>query len=95
MTTTTYAPCKWCSGPVRKTRYSSVMDKWVGGTKMCDRCWELDRRISANLELAKRILVHYEDVESMKEDERPDGICGPLEEGYCQVCGVHECLDHN
>lgn len=39
-------PCKWCGTPTPSL-----------GTKMCDRCWELDRRISADPVLAARILV--------------------------------------
>lgn len=27
-------------------------------------------------------------------NDRPDGVEGPLEEGYCQRCGVYECLEH-
>lgn len=28
------------------------------------------------------------------EEQRPDGIVGPLEEEFCQVCGVSGCEDH-
>lgn len=30
------------------------------GTKLCDQCWELDRRIRENQILARRILVKIE-----------------------------------
>jgi hypothetical protein len=42
--------CKWCNDPIQ---FHYV------GTRMCDRCWELDRRISRDLPLAARILAHY------------------------------------
>lgn len=42
-------PCKWCCTPTAMT-----------GTKMCDGCWELERRISANPELARRILAAHD-----------------------------------
>ena len=31
-------------------------DTTMLGTKLCDRCWELETRIQADLELAERIL---------------------------------------
>jgi len=42
-------PCKWCGEPTRML-----------GTKMCDRCWELDSRIRNDKALARKILKHYE-----------------------------------
>ena len=39
-------PCKWCSAPTAMT-----------GTNMCDGCWELERRIERNPDLARRILA--------------------------------------
>ena len=39
-------PCKWCGTPTAML-----------GTEMCDGCWELDRRIGVNPELARRILA--------------------------------------
>jgi hypothetical protein len=30
------------------------------GTKRCDRCWELEKRIHANPELARKILADME-----------------------------------
>lgn len=41
-------PCKWCEQHTSMT-----------ATKMCDRCWELDHRISGDLQLAAIILKHY------------------------------------
>ncbi len=38
-------PCRYCETP---TPYS--------GTGMCDRCWELEHRISTDPEIAARIL---------------------------------------
>lgn len=38
-------PCKWCSTPTAML-----------GTRMCDGCWELERRISRDPELSRRIL---------------------------------------
>ena len=32
------------------------------GTKLCDRCWELERRITADLELARRIFAEHDQV---------------------------------
>lgn len=37
--------CKWCGTPTLML-----------GTKMCDRCWELQTRIESNLDLAKRMI---------------------------------------
>lgn len=37
--------CKWCGGKTHMT-----------ATKLCDRCWELESRIGANPELARRML---------------------------------------
>jgi len=42
-------PCKWCSTATRMT-----------GTRMCDPCWELERRISADPELARRMLAELD-----------------------------------
>jgi hypothetical protein len=30
------------------------------GTQLCDRCWELEKRIKADPELARRILVAFD-----------------------------------
>jgi len=38
-------PCSLCAQPTA-----------MEGTKLCDRCWELKRRIEADPELAKKIL---------------------------------------
>ena len=38
-------PCKYCSTPTPMT-----------GTELCESCWELERRIEMNLELAEKIL---------------------------------------
>jgi NMD protein affecting ribosome stability and mRNA decay len=38
-------PCKWCGEPTLML-----------GTKMCDRCWELEHRISADIALAMKII---------------------------------------
>lgn len=42
-----YTLCKWCGNPTLMT-----------GTKECDRCYELNTRISANPELALQMLEH-------------------------------------
>lgn len=42
-------PCKWCGDPTPML-----------GTKMCDRCWELDHRISAQPKLARRMLETFD-----------------------------------
>lgn len=42
-------PCKWCGTPTPML-----------GTKMCDGCWELDRRIERQPALARRILEAFE-----------------------------------
>jgi len=47
---TTTVPCKICSEPTTMT-----------GTCLCDRCWELDRRISDNSIIARRILKSHHD----------------------------------
>jgi hypothetical protein len=39
-------PCELCGDPTPMT-----------GTKRCDRCWELERRIKSDPELAKRIFL--------------------------------------
>ncbi len=41
-------PCKWCD-----------MDTAMTGTKMCDRCYELDKRIALDFEVAETIVKHY------------------------------------
>lgn len=38
--------CKWCGKPTTML-----------GTKMCDGCWELERRATANPDLTKRMLA--------------------------------------
>jgi hypothetical protein len=48
-------PCELCGVP---TAYV--------GTKRCNRCWELERRIQADLELAKKILSMCKPSESAK-----------------------------
>ena len=40
--------CTICGGPTT-----------MKGTELCDRCWELDRRIRGDLILAERILNFY------------------------------------
>lgn len=42
--------CIWCRGPTHML-----------GTKMCDRCYELQSRIYANPDLAKRMLAKLEE----------------------------------
>ena len=44
----TVVPCKWCEKPTPMT-----------GTRMCERCFELDNRIADKPALAARILAHY------------------------------------
>jgi hypothetical protein len=38
-------PCRLCGGPTT-----------MPGTRLCDRCWELERRVQADPELARKIL---------------------------------------
>lgn len=38
-------PCKWCATPTAML-----------GTKMCDRCWELEHRIRQDFTLAEKIM---------------------------------------
>lgn len=38
-------PCSVCETPTAMT-----------GTRLCDRCWELERRIHADPEIARKIL---------------------------------------
>lgn len=65
-------PCKWCAAPTDMT-----------GTKMCDRCWELERRIRHDPDLARRMLA---------EVERNAGVDLMSDVGYsnfvdgCNVC---------
>jgi len=40
--------CKWCGAETVNT-----------GTKECDRCWELRHRIENDLELAKKMIEHF------------------------------------
>ena len=50
-----YVPCIWCT---------TLTDK--EGTRMCDRCWELSRRIRMDLDLT-RLMLHVEhDIETVK-----------------------------
>lgn len=41
-------PCKWCG------KQTPML-----GTKMCNGCWELDTRISHDLDLAERMVEHF------------------------------------
>jgi hypothetical protein len=41
-------PCKWCGTPTPMT-----------GTRLCNRCWELDSRIGLDLDLAEKIVARY------------------------------------
>lgn len=45
-------PCELCEAPTPMT-----------ATKLCDRCWELYKRISANVELSRKILQDIDDKE--------------------------------
>lgn len=45
----TTVPCRICSEPTH-----------MHGTKLCDRCWELDVRIKSSPEVARKILDQYE-----------------------------------
>ena len=38
-------PCRLCGVPTR-----------MKGTKLCDRCWELERRVLADPEMTRKIL---------------------------------------
>ena len=40
--------CKWCGAETINT-----------GTKECDGCWELSHRIENDLELAKKMIAHF------------------------------------
>lgn len=44
-------PCKYCGIPTHMT-----------GTKLCDGCWETERRVTSNPELARRILAEMETI---------------------------------
>jgi len=41
--------CKWCGGKTVNI-----------GAKECDRCWELRHRIEGNMELAKKMIKHFD-----------------------------------
>jgi len=41
--------CRLCGSPTQ-----------MKGTKLCDRCWELETRIKANVILAKKIIASLE-----------------------------------
>lgn len=45
----TLVPCELCSIPTP-----------MSGTKRCDRCWELERRIHMDPELARQILARLD-----------------------------------
>lgn len=47
-------PCEWCGAPTR-----------MFGTKKCDGCWELYRRIESQPELAQKMLA------KILEEDRP------------------------
>lgn len=53
----TTCPCKWCGKPTRML-----------GTRMCDLCWELDRRIRHDPELAQRMLESLGEVDHQLTD---------------------------
>lgn len=47
--------CKWCGNETINT-----------GTEECDRCWELRYRIKDDMELAKRMITHFEKAMSQR-----------------------------
>lgn len=49
--------CKWCGITTDRL-----------GTKMCDRCWELDHRIRTSIDLAKKIIAHYDQTKEKNND---------------------------
>jgi hypothetical protein len=57
---TTEVPCRICGNQTPML-----------GTKLCDRCWELESRIKHDPELARKILKAFDEtsvVDRMKED---------------------------
>ena len=48
-------PCKYCGEPTPML-----------GTKMCDKCWELECRIIANIDLAKKIIFALSEKKATK-----------------------------
>lgn len=49
-------PCCLCKKPTRML-----------GTKLCDRCWELERRISSDPKLAAQVLDKLSEKEGLNE----------------------------
>lgn len=59
----TAIPCVWCGKPTLMT-----------GTKCCDRCWELDRRIRGQPELARKMLEALDAEARAKEPHWTEGL---------------------
>jgi len=55
MTKEETVPCTWCGKPTTML-----------GTKLCDRCWELETRIHHDPKLAKRMLTAIQRNEAEK-----------------------------
>ena len=75
-------PCKWCD-----------QDTGMLYTEMCNGCWELDKRISMDLALSKRIIAHYDSVSQPNDPANAKERClfcdRAFEHAYnfCPYCG--------
>ena len=63
-----YVKCKTCKGP-----------KALPGTKQCDACWELDKRIKTHPEIARKLLAAYDKAHPETRGDEPDrGSLSPV-----------------
>lgn len=63
ITAPTTVPCTWCGAPTTFT-----------GTKHCDPCHELDKRISDNPELAARMVGYFGHQQNIKPTKLHDDV---------------------
>lgn len=63
-------PCIWCAKPTRML-----------GTRQCDNCWELSRRIRYDLDLTRQILRVEHDIETVKVRTRSNGATATRKNG--------------
>lgn len=71
--------CKICDSPTAND-----------ATRRCDRCWELERRILADPQLARQILAR---IDAQDGEPRPHGgrECDCVDDADCQAMGCRDC----
>lgn len=56
-------PCKWCKEP------TSML-----GTKMCDRCWELERRMGRDMKIAEKIILSIKTHKAKRTEKEIENV---------------------